>query len=97
MSQALEFPRGHFSVDDLSNTLALVSASAIFVGWGTIVGGAARETVIFRRPDAGATYFEQLVPINGVIDLHGMYFPDGLEVITADGAGDIGVVLHYAV
>lgn len=91
------YPRSVFSTAALDTTAQDVGTASVErrVAWGTITGGAAAEIVIFRDSAGSTEYFRQPVPIGAVIPLGGFFAKDGLEVLTASAAGDVGLVLAY--
>lgn len=100
-SDSSSYPKGVYSNKVLSDTLAVVSTKNVKVAWVTLVGGAALEIVSLRRAAAGASYFDVLLPIGGVVRLGGFACSAdangkiGLELITASAAGDVGVYIGY--
>jgi hypothetical protein len=92
-------PSGAFSTAALTNSAQAVGTSSarLFMEWGHLVGGAAAETVVFRASSGGATYFTLKLPAGSVIPLREFAFASGLEVLTGDAAGDVGVFIAYRV
>jgi hypothetical protein len=93
MHQA-HFPRDAFSTAALSNVAQEVGATQVKSPWIYVCGGAADETIIFRRPSAGAEYFRLTVPSGSNFSISKGYdFVDGLEVLTDTAAGDVNLVV----
>ncbi len=98
----VEFLRGAFHTSALTNVAQEVSPAngtdhRIYMGGFIAVGGAAAEIIIFQRPSGGAEYFRVDVPIGAVItaDDFGFNFVDGLEVLTATAAADVGLTIRF--
>jgi hypothetical protein len=87
------FPKGSYSNTALSNVAAVVSSTQVKATAIVFGGGAAAEEVIFRRPGAGTEYFRIKVPITAAFFIPGFDFEDGLEILTADAAGDVAVFI----
>jgi hypothetical protein len=94
-----QFPRGLFQTLVLTNVAQDVGTAGVpqRVKWIDITGGAAAEVIIFRSSDGATEYFRLNVGIAGTLHLDGFsfYAKSGLEILTADAAGDVKVTIAY--
>jgi hypothetical protein len=99
-------PNATAKASSLTNTAqTLLDAVSGAVGGTDVLGvhirgGAAAEVVIFRAVDDTPEYFRVPIAANGFEELKLPFRvarSEGLEVLTADTAGDVEVVLFYYV
>lgn len=96
MHSQIAYPKGRFNVTDLDTTPQEVFTGGRGVSGIRIIGGAAAEIVIFRAVDNSPEYFRINVGIGEqYVDDLPWYAEEGLEVLTASGAGDVSVTVHY--
>lgn len=83
-------------VTSLTNTAQSILTGAGRVNGVVINGGAAAEVVIFRATADTPEYFRYQIPIGASVFLPIRFFAEaGLEVITADAAGDVQVTVFF--
>jgi hypothetical protein len=88
--------KGHFRTAVLTNAAQVIFTGSRPVFGVRLVGGAAAEVVIFRRSGAGAEYFRVPLAIGEKYqDDIEWDARDGLEVLTADAAGDVQAATHF--
>jgi hypothetical protein len=99
-----EYPGNVFSTVALTTTPQTVFTGKRKVSHMVITGGAALETIIFRGIDNTPEYWRLLVPISATITISRgweVYAEEsdgsgsGLEILTLDPAGDVGVAIFY--
>lgn len=96
-----QYPRGLFWTSTLlSTTPQVVSALDLRMAWALVTNtGAAARILTFRRPSAGATYFNvnlgTSAQAGGYRLVPAAFFGDGLELVTNNAAADIAVALAY--
>ena len=72
------------------------ASAKIKVSSSVLSGGAAAEEVIFRRTGAGAEILRIPLAIGENLEItRGFQADSGLEVLTADAAGDVHVTVFY--
>lgn len=95
-NEILEFPKGHFRTATLTNAAQDVATGAIRMVSFTATGGAAAEIIIFRSADGATEYFRWNLAIATSYHVpKKVYYPLGLEVITASAAGDVQIEIDY--
>jgi hypothetical protein len=88
-------PRGIFQTTNLSNTAQPVFTEGRQVVGVIITGGATAEVVIFRAIN-DTEYFRVNVAIGATVIVEFPWYANGgLELITADAAGDVRVAVFY--
>lgn len=101
-----EFPRGLFHITDLPQTAVAVTTTRGGVADGLRVSricltpGDTSRPVIFRRPGAGAEYFQlnaRRLDTSGTTVVHEFpfHFIDGLEILANGSVTDLGVTITF--